>query len=261
MIVRRSLPAVAVAVVVVIAGVLVACNSKVKKSASGSTSDMAQVAGGELAEDDLLGYGVGWYLGAEVKFGLAVDGVDADIDQLVEGFTDGLKGDKPDIDQKEFDRILHATHVNMQQRMVARFLEDDQQFKDMYEKNLERSKAYHDAYGNDSGTITLPSGLQYTVIEKGDGAIPQETDTVVVTGKGQLIDGPIFADVENYELNVWTCTDGGREILTMMPVGSTWHVAIPPDLAYGGGGGPPNIGPNETLLMRISLLDIKEDTE
>jgi FKBP-type peptidyl-prolyl cis-trans isomerase FklB len=49
---------------------------------------------------------------------------------------------------------------------------------------------------------------------------------------------------------------GWTEALTMMPVGSTYKVVIPPDLAYGERGSPPKIGPNEPLTFKIELLDI-----
>jgi peptidylprolyl isomerase len=42
-----------------------------------------------------------------------------------------------------------------------------------------------------------------------------------------------------------------------MKVGGRRKLTIPPDQAYGEQGSPPTIGPNETLVFVIDLLDVK----
>jgi len=42
-----------------------------------------------------------------------------------------------------------------------------------------------------------------------------------------------------------------------MKVGGRRQLVIPPDLAYGPQGSPPVIGPNETLVFVIDLLDVQ----
>jgi FKBP-type peptidyl-prolyl cis-trans isomerase FklB len=42
-----------------------------------------------------------------------------------------------------------------------------------------------------------------------------------------------------------------------MPVGSKWQAVIPPELAYGERGAGRFIGPDETLIFDIELLEIK----
>jgi len=43
-----------------------------------------------------------------------------------------------------------------------------------------------------------------------------------------------------------------------MPTGSKWKVVIPPELAYGERGTGSAIGPNETLIFEIELIEIKK---
>ncbi len=52
--------------------------------------------------------------------------------------------------------------------------------------------------------------------------------------------------------------DAAGRILQMMKVGAVWHVAFPPDLAFGATGRYPEVGPNETILGSIELIAIKE---
>jgi FKBP-type peptidyl-prolyl cis-trans isomerase len=104
------------------------------------------------------------------------------------------------------------------------------------------------------------SGLQYKIIKTGTGAIPKATDTVVTNYAGTTIDGTEFDSSykrnEPAEFPVDKVIPGWTEALQLMPVGSTWDLAIPSNLAYGEEA-PPQIGPNSVLLFHIELLGIK----
>lgn len=81
------------------------------------------------------------------------------------------------------------------------------------------------------------SGLQFRVINQGEGAIPARTDRVRVHYTGKLIDGTVFdssvARGEPAEFPVNGVIPGWIEALTLMPVGSKWELTIPQELAYG----------------------------
>ena len=113
---------------------------------------------------------------------------------------------------------------------------------------------------NKPGVVTLPSGLQYTILQAGTGPKPALTDMVRVHYHGTLIDGKVFdSSVERgkpIELSVNGVIPGWTEALQLMPVGSKWKLFIPSNLAYGDQAAGPMIGPGSTLIFEVELLDI-----
>lgn len=112
---------------------------------------------------------------------------------------------------------------------------------------------------------TTPSGLQYEVIKEGDGPQPTAADQVVVHYTGKLIDGTVFDSSENRGLpatfGVTQVIPGWVEALQLMKVGSTWRLFIPSALAYGPQGAGGVIGPNQTLIFDVTLLEIVGKTD
>ncbi len=112
------------------------------------------------------------------------------------------------------------------------------------------------------GVVTLPDGLQYKIITAGTGATPTDQDSVVVDYTGKLIDGTEFDSSykrgQSATFPVTAVIPGWVEALKLMKVGATWELYIPASLAYGEQGAPPAIGPNETLIFTVHLIDIKK---
>ncbi len=112
------------------------------------------------------------------------------------------------------------------------------------------------------GVVTLPSGLQYLVMNQGGGPTPTITSRVTTHYSGTLLDGTVFDS--SYERGqpatfaVNGVIPGWTEALQLMPVGSKWKLFIPSELAYGERGGGSVIGPNETLIFEVELLSIEE---
>lgn len=112
------------------------------------------------------------------------------------------------------------------------------------------------------GVVTTPSGLQYKIITKGNGAIPADSSKVKVNYKGTLIDGTEFdSSYKRNEPATFRANQvikGGTEALTMMPVGSKWELYIPYDLAYGTRETGGQIKPYSTLIFEVELLGIEK---
>ena len=112
------------------------------------------------------------------------------------------------------------------------------------------------------GVVTLPDGLQYKVITEGNGAKPGANDVVTVHYAGTLINGTEFDSSykrgQPASFPVSGVIAGWTEALKLMKVGSTWELYIPASLAYGDQGAPPVIGPNETLIFKVELLEIQK---
>ena len=106
------------------------------------------------------------------------------------------------------------------------------------------------------GVIVTDSGLQYKIIKEGNGPSPAATDTVTVNYKGTLIDGKEFDSGNGISFPLNGVIKGWTEGLQLMKAGGSTRFFIPSDLAYGSSG-PPNIGPNSTLIFDVDLLSIK----
>ncbi len=212
---------------------------------------------GAVPQKHKLSYGVGFYLGNEVLEGLKLDGIDANLDMIIQGFVDGIQETEPALPPDEMDAVLFAVHEELQARMVQRLLADDPAFKKLHDDNLAVSMAFHKDYGKEEGVVTQANGLQYLVLRPGTGPSPKPTDTVVLTARVTLIDGTEVDGGERIEVVMDSLRTGGLQILQMMKVGGKWHAAIPPHLAYGPAGDPPRIGPNQTLIAEVELLGIK----
>jgi FKBP-type peptidyl-prolyl cis-trans isomerase FklB len=125
--------------------------------------------------------------------------------------------------------------------------------------NKEKGKAFLNENKKVTGVTTLPSGLQYQIITASEGAKPTLQDQVKVHYAGTTLDGNEFdSSIKRGEPVVFGLQQvikGWTEVLQLMSVGSKWKVFIPEDLAYGAQA-PPAIGPNQTLVFEIELLEI-----
>lgn len=110
------------------------------------------------------------------------------------------------------------------------------------------------------GVQVTDSGLQYKVIQMGEGAKPAATDRVTVHYRGTLLNGEEFDSSYSRNQPMTFQLDqvipGWTEGVQLMPVGSKFMFYIPPGLAYGENGGGP-IGPNATLIFEVELLGIE----
>ncbi len=125
----------------------------------------------------------------------------------------------------------------------------------------EKGEAFLMANKSKPGVITLKDGLQYKVVKAGNGPKPTDNDMVQVDYVGTLINGTEFDSSAKHggpaEFQVGQVIPGWVEALKLMPVGSTWELYIPSNLAYGEQGAPPSIGPNEALIFKVTLISKK----
>ncbi|MDE6368981.1 MAG: FKBP-type peptidyl-prolyl cis-trans isomerase [Muribaculaceae bacterium] len=130
----------------------------------------------------------------------------------------------------------------------------------MAEVNEKAGNEFLAENGKRAEVKTTASGLQYEILKEGDGATPTANDKVVVHYTGKLIDGTVFDSSEERGVpatfGVTQVIPGWVEALQLMPVGSTWRLFIPSALAYGPQGAGGVIGPNQTLIFDVTLLEI-----
>jgi len=206
---------------------------------------------------DLLAYGVGYYVGQDIRRGLQDDGVQVDYGTVARGFWDAMQGNDPAMDQAELDRVMKAVHREMANRAAARRKAEDPAFAKLCDENLARSKAYMEAFAKQDGVVVLDSGIAYKVVKAGTGAKPGPKSTVVVKYRSATASGQEIEDVSRREMEVASTLPAVAALLQSMPAGSHWIVAVPPDKAHGEGGDPPLIGPNEAIVLDAELLEVK----
>ena len=130
-----------------------------------------------------------------------------------------------------------------------------------YGKNKEAGEVFLKENGMRREVTVTASGLQYEVINEGEGAIPGPEDQVTVHYHGTLIDGTVFdSSVSRGEpatFGVNQVIKGWTEALQLMNKGAKYRLYIPQDLAYGANphpGGP--IEPFMALVFDVELIEI-----
>jgi FKBP-type peptidyl-prolyl cis-trans isomerase FkpA/FKBP-type peptidyl-prolyl cis-trans isomerase FklB len=125
-------------------------------------------------------------------------------------------------------------------------------------ENLARGRAFLEENASKDGITVTASGLQYEVLQEGDGPSPSARSTVTVHYRGTLLDGSQFdssyerGEPISFPLN--RVIAGWTEGLQLMQVGASYRFFIPSELAYGSHGAGGAIGPNETLIFEVELL-------
>jgi len=200
------------------------------------------------SEKGKLSYAVGWDIGADI----ARRGTEFDVESLIAAIRDVVADKEPKVSAEEMRALLTA----LQEKVRA---EQVEAFKKLSEENQAASDKFLAANKSKTGIVTLPSGVQYRIIEEGDGPRPGLDSKVSVHYRGSKLDGhefdSSFARGTPEEFTVNSVLKGWQEVLPLMKVGSTWQIFVPPELAFGARGNPP-VGPNEALMFDLKLVEI-----
>ena len=204
--------------------------------------------------NDSLHYSFGYLQGAN----LANQGIDdVDMNNYVAGFMTAMdEEDSSAINDDDMQALIQSYFQELQMRQM----EDQAAEADV---NIEQGQAFLEENLQNSDVNETESGLQYRVIEEGDGPKPEATDQVQVHYEGSLITDEVFdssyerGEPVTFPLN--QVIPGWTEGVQLMSVGSKYQFFIPADLAYGNN--PPQgsiIKPGSVLIFEVELLDIVE---
>jgi len=191
------------------------------------------------------GYAIGFNIGSQV----ARQGLQVDQDRLVEGLKAALAGEQPEMDPQQMRAVLQM----LQQRAMQQ----------QAQANAATGDAFLEQNAAKQGVKTTDSGLQYKVMEQGQGESPEASDTVTVHYEGKLTDGTVFdssyqrGEPATFPLN--GVIKGWTEGLQLMKPGAKYQFVIPADLGYGQRGTPGGpIPPNATLVFDVELISVGE---
>jgi FKBP-type peptidyl-prolyl cis-trans isomerase FklB len=195
-----------------------------------------------------LSYAVGWDIGEDIQR----RGAEFDVETIIAAIRDSSAGSEAQVPAEEMTALLAALQQKVRQ-------EQAEAFQKLAAENQTKSDEFLTANKAKNGIVVLPSGIQYRVIEEGEGARPNMESGVKVHYRGSKINGhefdSSFARGVPEEFTIDSVLRGWQEVLPLMKTGATWQVFVPPELAFGARGNPP-VGPNEALIFDLKLVEI-----
>ena len=204
----------------------------------------------ETKELDRLSYALGLSMGNNFRS----SGIDTiNVQDFADGVAAVFYGSEPKMSYDEAKEVIQAYFTELQKKQ-------EEAAAAMGELNAKAGEEFLAENGKRAEVKTTDSGLQYEVLAEGEGESPKATDTVSVHYTGKLIDGTVFdSSVERgapATFGVTQVIPGWVEALQLMKKGAKYRLFIPSALAYGPQGAGGIIGPNQTLIFDVELLDI-----
>lgn len=241
---------------IIAAGMLAASAAFAQSGSAPAASTAAQAqqappAPITAADKPNLSYAIGYQIGND----FVERKLDVDINAVIRAMQDGYAKRKAAVSED----TMHDLLARMQYQMYSKAKGE---FDKLASENKTKSDQFLAANKSKKGIVTLPSGVQYRIIEDGTGTRhPTLQSEVTVHYRGSLMNGlefdSSFARGQPVHFKVGDVIKGWQDVLPLMRVGDHWQIFVPPALAYGDRGQPPRIGPNEALVFELKLIDIK----
>jgi FKBP-type peptidyl-prolyl cis-trans isomerase len=201
-----------------------------------------------------LSYGIALRMGTRMKS----DGMTMDVDAYSLGIRDAFQGAEAKLTDEEINAEMQAFQQKMEAERAA-------EREALATGNAEAGAAFLAENANREGVMVTESGLQYEVLEPGEGASPGLDDQVEVHYRGTLIDGTEFDSSysrgQTVTFGVTQVIAGWTEALQLMKEGAKYKLFIPSELAYGPAGAGQMIGPNATLIFDVELVDVVDSEQ
>ena len=198
-----------------------------------------------------ISYTIGVNIGQDFK----TQKMEVDADILLMGLKDSMTGKELRLTDEEMVNEIQAFQQEMQAKMAA-------EMEGMAAKNQTAGESFLAENAKQEGVVVTESGLQYKILEPGEGDSPGAADVATVHYRGTLIDGTQFDS--SYDRGqpatfpVGGVIAGWTEALQLMKPGAKWQLVIPAELAYGERGAGQDIGPNSTLLFDVELISVEK---
>ena len=220
---------------------------------AGCSAEEAKVAPALKLETAMrrMSYTIGVNIGQDFK----TQKMDVDADIMLQGLKDSMAGKELKLTDEEMVAEIQKFQQEMQAKMVA-------EMEAAAAKNKTDGEAFLAENAKKEGVVVTESGLQYKILEPGEGDSPAANDVATVHYRGTLIDGTQFDS--SYDRGqpatfpVGGVIAGWTEALQLMKPGAKWQLVIPSSLAYGERGAGQDIGPDATLLFDVELISVEK---
>ncbi len=218
----------------------------------------ANTAPSEPLDKKKTGYALGLMQGNDMKR----RDLNVDYPSMLEGMSDALNDKTPKMTETEARDLLTKWQMERRNAMMEKRKQEDEKRKADAPKNKAAGEEFLGKKAKEPGVVKLDDGLEYKVIKEGTGATPKPGDTVSTLYKGTFTNGKEFDSTANrgnqpfkFVVGQGQVIKGWDEAVQKMKVGSKLEIYVPSDLAYGEGGRG-QIGPAETLVFELELLDV-----
>ncbi len=221
-----------------------------KKGAPTKTSTTS-TSTATLTDDQKASY----YIGMNIANNMKNEGFKVDVNLLAQGMKETLTNSgKKLLPAEDMNAFMQSFSQKMNEKKMA-------EHKLMAEANKKKSQEFLEKNKKNPAIKTTASGLQYEVIQEGDGkSKPAATDVAKVTYTGKLMDGTVFDSTDKnggqpVELPLNGVIKGWTEGIQLMSKGAKYRFYIPADLAYGDQGAGNAIPPGSAIIFDVNLVD------
>lgn len=198
-----------------------------------------------------------YYIGMSIAQNMKQEGFKVDAELLAQGIKEEMDSTKKKmLPAEEMNSFMQDFMMKQQQKKQS---EAGAQSNDNKKKGLD----FLAKNKSNPKVKTTASGLQYEVLQEGDGKTkPKATDVVQVKYTGKLLDGTVFDSTDKnggapMDINLGGVIKGWTEGIQLMSKGSKYRFYIPSDLAYGDQGAGGAIPGGATIIFDVELVSIK----
>ena len=198
-----------------------------------------------------------YYIGMSIAQNMKQEGFKVDADLLAQGIKEEMDSTKK--------KMLPAEEMNsfMQDFMMKQHQKKQSEANAKGSENKKKGLEFLAKNKNNPKVKTTASGLQYEVLQEGDGTTkPKASDVVQVKYTGKLLDGTVFDSTDKNggapaDISLDRVIKGWTEGIQLMSKGSKYRFYIPSDLAYGDQGAGDDIPGGSTIIFDVELVNIK----
>jgi len=204
----------------------------------------------KIKKMDKVSYALGMGIGRQLN---DMGAESLNIDDFAQAIKDVLAGGKTQLDAYEAQVIVQEFFQKQEEKQRASAAERHKALKAQGEQYLAEN-------GKKDGVVMLPSGLQYQVLQEGNGRKPKATDQVKCHYEGMLVDGTLFdSSIQRGEPATFPLNGviaGWTEGLQLMQEGAKYRFFIPYHLGYGERGAGASIPPFAALVFDVELIEV-----